>query len=84
MSNMPELGNYLFSAVEEPLSPAEAARIMSYERRRFGVDRMAISGGESTLNRKWLLEYLKELKRLNRDEKARLHVDTNAVVLRCL
>ncbi len=71
-----------YSAVEEePLSPAEAARIMSYERRRFDVDRMAISGGESTLNRRWLLEYLKELKRLNRDEKARLHVDTNAVVL---
>jgi pyruvate formate lyase activating enzyme len=70
-----------YSAVEEPLSPAEAARIMSYERRRFGVDRMAISGGESTLNRRWLLEYLKELKRLNRDEKARLHVDTNAVML---
>lgn len=70
-----------YSATEEPLSPAEAARIMSYERRRYGVDRMAISGGESTLNRRWLLEYLKELKRLNRDKKARLHVDTNAVGL---
>jgi pyruvate formate lyase activating enzyme len=70
-----------YSAVEEPLSPAEAARIMSYERRRYGVNRMAISGGESTLNRKWLLEYLKELKSLNGDEKARLHVDTNAVAL---
>jgi pyruvate formate lyase activating enzyme len=66
---------------EEALSPVEVARIMSYERRRFGVDRMAISGGESTLNRRWLLEYLTELKRLNMDEKARLHVDTNAVVL---
>ena len=66
---------------EEALSPVEVARIMSYERRRFGVDRIAISGGESTLNRRWLLEYLKELKRLNKDEKARLHVDTNAVVL---
>ena len=45
------------------------------------MDRMAISGGECTLNMRWLVEYLKELKRLNRDEKARLHVDTNAVVL---
>lgn len=34
-----------------------------------------------SLNRSWLLAYLKALKRLNRDEKARLHVDTNAVVL---
>jgi pyruvate formate lyase activating enzyme len=70
-----------YSAVEEPLSPVEAARILTYERRWHGVDRMAISGGECTLNRRWLVEYLKELKRLNRDEKARLHVDTNAVVL---
>ncbi|MDI6811857.1 MAG: radical SAM protein, partial [archaeon] len=70
-----------YSAAEEPLSPVETARILTYERRRYNVDRMAISGGESTLNRRWLVEYLKELKRLNRDEKARLHVDTNAVVL---
>ncbi len=70
-----------YSAVEEPLSPGEAARILTYERRWHRVDRMAISGGECTLNRRWLLEYLKELKRLNSDEKARLHVDTNAVVL---
>lgn len=70
-----------YSAAEEPLSPVEAARILTYERRWHSVNRMAISGGESTLNRRWLLEYLKELKRLNRDEKARSHVDTNAVVL---
>lgn len=70
-----------YSAAEEPLTPVETARIMTYERRRCYVDRMAISGGESTLNRSWLLAYLQELKRLNSDEKARLHVDTNAVVL---
>lgn len=70
-----------YSAVEEPLSPGETARILTYERRGHRVDRMAISGGECTLNRRWLVGYLKELKRLNSDEKARLHVDTNAVVL---
>ena len=70
-----------YSAVEEPLLPVETARIMTYERRWHGVNRMAISGGECTLNRRWLVEYLKELKRLNSDEKARFHVDTNAVVL---
>ena len=70
-----------YSAVEEPLSPVEVAKIMSYERARHRVDRIAISGGESTLNRRWLVEYLKELKRLNSDARARLHVDTNAVVL---
>jgi pyruvate formate lyase activating enzyme len=42
---------------------------------------MAISGGEPTLNRRWLVEYLKELRKLNPDARARLHVDTNAVLL---
>jgi pyruvate formate lyase activating enzyme len=42
---------------------------------------MAISGGECTLNRPWLLDYLKELKRLNPDKNARLHVDTNGSIL---
>jgi pyruvate formate lyase activating enzyme len=70
-----------YSAFEDPLTPGETARIMSYERRRNVVNRMAISGGECTLNRRWLLEYLKKLKSSNTDEKARLHVDTNAVVL---
>ena len=63
------------------LSPREAAEIMTTTREGFGVDRMAISGGESTLNRKWLVEYVRELKRLNSDANARIHVDTNASIL---
>lgn len=55
--------------------------MMTATRKKYGVDRMAISGGESTLNREWLLQYLRELEKLNPDEKARLHVDTNASVL---
>jgi len=70
-----------YSSVEEPLTPSQAARIMTRQRRAYGVDRMAISGGECTLNRRWLIEYLKELRRLNTDEAARFHVDTNAVIL---
>jgi pyruvate formate lyase activating enzyme len=42
---------------------------------------MAISGGECTLNRAWLVRYIKELKKLNQDTKARFHVDTNASIL---
>ena len=42
---------------------------------------MAISGGESTLNYRWLIAYLKNLKKLNPDKDARFHVDTNAVIL---
>lgn len=65
----------------QALTPKETAEIMTITRRRFGVNRMAISGGECTLNRKWLVEYLKELKKLNPDEEARLHVDTNGSLL---
>jgi pyruvate formate lyase activating enzyme len=42
---------------------------------------MAFSGGECTLNRRWLIQAIKELKRLNPDEKARIHVDTNGSIL---
>jgi len=70
-----------YSSVEKPLTPNQAARIMTREGRVHGVDRMAISGGECTLNRCWPIEYLRELRRLNTDEEARFHVDTNAVIL---
>jgi pyruvate formate lyase activating enzyme len=54
---------------------------MTEARGKFEVDRMAISGGESTLNRRWLLEYVRELKTLNSDSNARIHVDTNGSIL---
>jgi pyruvate formate lyase activating enzyme len=63
------------------LTPKDTAEIMSDTRKRFSVDRMAISGGESSLNRKWLIEYIRELKRLNPDPATRIHVDTNASIL---
>lgn len=63
------------------LTPEEAAVLMTDIRRRYRVDRMAISGGESTLNRPWLVQYIRELKKLNPDDKASFHVDTNASIL---
>ncbi len=66
---------------EIALTPKEAAVFMTDTRRRCRVDRMAISGGESTLNRPWLVRYIQELRKLNTDEKARFHVDTNASIL---
>ena len=63
------------------MTPKEAAKTLTYYRRKYGVDRMAISGGEPTLNRRWLIEFFRELKRLNPDKKARLHLDTNTTLL---
>ena len=65
----------------QPLSPEETVQKLTAERKRYQVDRMAISGGESTLNRKWLLQFVKQLKELNPDKDARIHVDTNAAIL---
>ena len=65
----------------QPLSPNEAAARLTTERKHYQVDRMAISGGESTLNRKWLLKFVEYLKKFNPDAKARIHIDTNAAIL---
>lgn len=61
--------------------PHEAAAMLSNMRRIYRVNRMAFSGGECTLNRSWLVQAIKELKKLNQDEKSRIHVDTNGSLL---
>ncbi len=63
------------------LTPKEAAKNMSMMRAQVGVNRMGISGGESTLNRPWLVQFIEELKRRNPDTNARFHVDTNGSLL---
>ncbi len=73
--------NVTYDGRTPPMEPEEAAKLVSVARRRYGVDRMAISGGEPTINRPWLTRYFKELKRLNPDERARLHLDSNGAVL---
>lgn len=70
-----------YDNAEPPSPPKEAAETLTAHRHRYHVDRMAISGGEPTLNREWLIEFFRELARLNRDPNARLHLDTNATVL---
>ena len=62
-------------------TPEEAALSLTRAREREEVDRMAISGGESTLNRPWLIQFLNILRKLNPDKEARLHVDTNGTLL---
>lgn len=47
-----------YTGVLPSLTPEEAATRMTLARRHFAVDRMAVSGGESTLNRPWLVSYI--------------------------
>jgi pyruvate formate lyase activating enzyme len=77
----PQCQNWRFSYMSngDPLPPEEAAKKMTATRSLCGVDRIAVSGGECTLNRPWLVQYLGHLKSLNPD--AHLHVDTNGSIL---
>jgi pyruvate formate lyase activating enzyme len=63
------------------VTPQEAALLVTRARGRYGVDRMAVSGGEATLNRPWLVGFFQALKALNPDPQARLHLDSNGTLL---
>ena len=70
-----------YDGVSQPMTPQEAALLVTHARQRCRVDRMAISGGEATLNRPWLVQYFQALKALNPDPQARLHLDSNGTLL---
>ena len=70
-----------YDNVTKPMTPSEAARIVTYYRRLYDVRGIAISGGEPTLNKRWLISYFRELKKLNREEETRLHLDSNGTLL---
>ncbi|MEM2909727.1 MAG: radical SAM protein [Nitrososphaerota archaeon] len=61
------------------VSPSEAARILAVCGKLYRTKGLAISGGEPTLNRRWLINFFKELKRLGSG--FRLHLDSNGTIL---
>ena len=65
----------------EALTPQEAALRLTMIREELELNRMTVSGGESTLNRHWLTMFLREMKTLNPDPDARFHIDTNGSLL---
>jgi len=73
--------SYTYQGKGKALTPAEAAAKLTGERRKSNVNRMLISGGESTLNRPWLVQFIRELKAFNPDPDARFHVQTNGSLL---
>ena len=70
-----------YDSLSEPMTPREAAEALTAARLTYDVDRMAISGGEPTINRRWLTSFFKHLRALNPDPKARLHLDSNGTML---
>jgi pyruvate formate lyase activating enzyme len=79
----PQCQNYTttYDGVGKPVTPQQAALLVTHARHRYGVDRMAVSGGEATLNRPWLVGFFQTLKALNSDPQARLHLDSNGTLL---
>jgi pyruvate formate lyase activating enzyme len=69
-----------YDSSSHPVSPERAAELVTKARKTYKVNRMAISGGEPTLNKRWLLGYFSALKKLN-PENARLHLDSNGTLL---
>jgi len=78
----PQCQNYhvTYDNYSPALTPQEAAREVAYCSRRHGTSGAAISGGEPTLNRRWLLEFFKELARLVGGD-VRRHLDSNGTLL---
>ncbi len=77
----PQCQNYhvTYDNSGEPITPLEAARRLTECRRAYNTPGIAVSGGEPTLNRRWLIELFRRLREMNPD--ARLHLDSNGTIL---
>lgn len=77
----PQCQNYsmAFAARGHLMEAEETAMILLGLQKQHQVDRIAISGGESTLNPHWLLELIKYIRKADGD--VHIHVDTNGTVL---
>lgn len=68
-----------FTAGGHLLDVDETSNIFLGLKEIHGVNRIVISGGESTLNRKWLIQVIKSIK--DKDNDVYIHVDTNGTIL---
>jgi pyruvate formate lyase activating enzyme len=77
----PQCQNYptALTAGGHLIEPYEASQILLGLKENYEVDRVTISGGESTLNRKWLVELIKAIR--TQDHNVNIHVDTNGTIL---
>jgi len=68
------------TAMGARMRPEEVARLLVGTAREYGVNRVAISGGEPTLNREFLVEFVRKCREYGGPD-LRVHVDTNGTVL---
>lgn len=78
----PQCQNHLvtYDNLSPALTPKEAAKLVAHCRERYSTRGVAISGGEPTLNRRWLVSFFRELSRLT-GPGVRRHLDSNGTIL---
>ncbi|MDI3483940.1 MAG: pyruvate formate lyase activating enzyme [Methanobacteriaceae archaeon] len=67
-----------FTAKAQLLEPKETANILLGLESIYGTGTITLSGGECTLNKKWLLETIKSIKK---ERRVNIHIDTNGTIL---
>lgn len=76
----PQCQNYMMAFTGGvAMTPETVAEMLNQMKGVYRVERIAFSGGECTLNREFLIETIKCLKRMDKD--VRIHVDTNGSLL---
>ncbi|MCX8209251.1 MAG: radical SAM protein [Sulfolobales archaeon] len=78
----PQCQNYgvTYDNTTSPITPSRAARLIARCHREYLTRGVAISGGEPTINRRWLVEFFSELSKLVKP-KVRKHLDSNGTIL---
>ncbi len=78
----PQCQNYTvtYDNTSPALTPREAAATVVLCHKHYNTRGIAISGGEPTLNRRWLIEFFKEVSR-HVSPKIRRHLDSNGTLL---
>lgn len=78
----PQCQNYhvTYDNTSTPMTPEEAAKLVVYCHRRYRTKGIAISGGEPTVNRRWLVEFFSHVSRMV-EKGVRRHLDSNGTVL---
>ena len=78
----PQCQNYevTYDNSSRPMNPREAARKAVSCHLAYDTKGIAVSGGEPTLNRRWLIEFFREVSRLTKP-RVRKHLDSNGTLL---
>jgi pyruvate formate lyase activating enzyme len=78
----PQCQNYhvTYDNISIPMTPEEAAVAVVECHKRYNTKGIAVSGGEPTINRRWLVEFFREVSKKVKP-KVRRHLDSNGTVL---